>query len=96
MRFSALLPLYVVDTTYDYGMKVPSGWWENGMPRREVAVTPGVSAGRDAGVFRERGPRGGMLDNFTTIPEHHKAPPTSKPGSEWVRIDPTPHGHRSK
>lgn len=66
------------------------------MPKREVVVTPGVSVGRDAGVFQERGPRGGMHDNFATIPERHKAPPTSKPASEWVRVNPTPHGRRSK
>lgn len=66
------------------------------MSKREVVVTPGVSVGRDAGVFQERGPRGGMRDNFATIPEHHRAPPTSKPDSEWVRVDSTPHGHRSK
>jgi hypothetical protein len=66
------------------------------MSERKVLVTPGVNVGRDAGVFQEQGPRGGMRDNFTTIPERHKAPPTSKPGSQWVRIEPTPHGHRSK
>lgn len=66
------------------------------MPKREVIVTPGVSVGKDAGVFQQRGPRGGMHDNFATIPESHTAPPTTKPGSEGVRIKPTPHGHRPK
>jgi hypothetical protein len=66
------------------------------MAKREVTVTPGVSVGSDAGVFQERGPRGGLRDNFATIPERHKAPPTSRPNSEWVRIKPTPHGHREK
>ncbi len=56
------------------------------MPKREVTVVPGTNVGRDAGVFQERGPRGGMRDNFATIPEQHKAPPTSKPDSEWVRM----------
>ncbi len=64
------------------------------MPKREITVVPGVSVGRDAGVFQERGPRGGMRDNFATIPENHRAPPTTTRKANWVRIDATPHGHQ--
>lgn len=60
----------------------------------KVTVPPGTNVGRNAGVFQERGPRGGMHENYATIPEQHRAPPTTTKGSEWVRIDPTPHGHR--
>jgi hypothetical protein len=64
------------------------------MSKREVVVNPGASVGPDAGVFQECGPREGMRDDFATIPEHHKAPPTTSKGAVWVRVKATPHGHR--
>lgn len=66
------------------------------MSKRKIEVAPGSSVGRDAGVFQEQGPRGGMRDNFATIPENHRAPPTTGRGASWVRIGATPHGHRPK
>jgi hypothetical protein len=64
------------------------------MAIRKTQVMPGASVGRDAGVFQECGPRGGWRDNFATIAENHRAPPTTSKGATWVRIDPTPNGHR--
>jgi hypothetical protein len=64
------------------------------MSRRTVEVVPGARIGRDAGVFQERGPRGGWRDNFATIAENRKVPPTTGKGATWVRIGATPHGHR--
>jgi hypothetical protein len=64
--------------------------------RRKVEVVPGASVGRDAGVFQEKGPLGGWRDNFATIPENHRAPPTTSRRTTRVRIGATPHGHRSK
>ena len=66
------------------------------MAKGKVEVVPGASVGRDAGVFQEQGPRGGRRDNFATIPENHRAPPTTGKGASWVRIGATPHGHRAK
>jgi hypothetical protein len=66
------------------------------MSKGKAEVVPGTSVGRDAGAFQERGPRGGMRDNFATIPENHRAPPTTIRGADWVRIGATPRGHRSK
>ena len=66
------------------------------MAKRRLEVLPGVSVGRGAGVFQERGPRGGWRDNYATIPEDHRAPPTTGRGATWVRIDATPHGQRPK
>ena len=43
------------------------------MSKRTIG-TPGQGVGRNAGVFQDRGPRGGMHDNFATIPEGHEAP----------------------
>jgi hypothetical protein len=65
------------------------------MSRGKVEVVPGVNVGRDAGVFQERGRRGGWHDNFATIAENRKAPPTTSKGATWMGIGATPHGHRS-
>jgi hypothetical protein len=56
---------------------------------------PGQSTGNTGGIYQERGPRGGWRDNFATVPEHRPLPPTSTPGSTWVPVKRTPHGHRS-
>ena len=45
-----------------------------------MPLKPGQNSGKDGGVYREQGPRGGKTDNFTTIPDNRTAPPTSKPG----------------
>jgi hypothetical protein len=55
---------------------------------------PGSNSGKTGAIYREVGPRGGMKDNFTTVPEDTTLPPTSKPGNTWVPIKRTPHGHR--
>jgi hypothetical protein len=52
------------------------------MSRRKVEVVPGASVRRDAGVFQERGRRGGWHDNFATIAENRKAPPTTSKGAD--------------
>lgn len=59
-----------------------------------MGLKPGQSSGRDGGVYRERGPRGGQTDNYTTIPDNHTAPPTSKPGATWVPVKRTPDSKR--
>jgi hypothetical protein len=55
------------------------------MSKRKVEVVPGASVGKDAGVFQERGPLGGLRRNLATIPENHRAPPTTSRGADWVR-----------
>lgn len=55
---------------------------------------PGTNTGSQGGIYQEQGPRGGRRDNFTTVPENRPLPPTSQPGSTWVRINSTPHGSR--
>lgn len=53
--------------------------------------TPGSNVGKDGGIYQEVGPKGGPKPNFATVPDDHKLPPTSGPGSKWkpVRITPT-------
>lgn len=55
---------------------------------------PGESTGRGGGIFQEVGPRGGRHDNFAAVPDNHRLPPTTSPGSEWTRIRRTPDSNR--
>jgi hypothetical protein len=63
---------------------------------KKPTLPPGSSSGRDGGIFQEVGPRGGPRDNYTTVPENRRMPPTSEPGATWKPVDRTPHGHRPK
>jgi len=55
---------------------------------------PGTNVGRESGIYREIGPRGGAKDNFATVPENHRLPPTMTPGGTWKPVKTTQHGHR--
>lgn len=57
-------------------------------------IRPGQNTGSDGGIFQEVGPRGGRRDNFTTVPDNHRAPPTSKPNSVWAPLKRTPDSKR--
>jgi hypothetical protein len=56
---------------------------------------PGSNTGKTGAIYQEIDLRGGPKNNFTTVPENTKLPPTSRPGNTWVPIKRTPHGHRS-
>lgn len=58
------------------------------------SIKPGQTPGVNGGIYREQGPRGGMRDNFATIPDNRRAPPTSSPGSVWVPTNVTPNSKR--
>jgi hypothetical protein len=55
---------------------------------------PGENTGRDGGIYREVGPRGGQRDNYATVPDNHRLPPTTTPGSSWSRVRRTPDSNR--
>jgi hypothetical protein len=55
---------------------------------------PGESTGSDGGIYQEVGPRGGRRDNFSTVADNTRLPPTSTPGSEWARTRRTPDSKR--
>lgn len=55
---------------------------------------PGETTGNDGGIFQEVGPRGGRRDNFSTVPDNTRLPPTTTPGSEWIRTHRTPNSKR--
>lgn len=45
---------------------------------RNMSLKPGQNTGRDGGIYREQGPRGGLRDNYSTIPDRTIAPPNIK------------------
>jgi hypothetical protein len=55
---------------------------------------PGESTGDDGGIYREVGPRGGEKDNWATVPDNHRLPPTTAPGSTWKPSRITPPSKR--
>lgn len=55
---------------------------------------PGTDVGKNGGTYREQGPRGGLTDNWATVPDNKRLPPTSKPGNVWVNTNRTPDSKR--
>lgn len=59
-----------------------------------MALKPGQNSGKEGGIYRETGPRGGKTENYSTIPDNKPAPPTSKPGNTWDQVKRTPDSKR--
>jgi len=59
-----------------------------------MGLKPGQNSGKDGGIYKEKGPRGGNKDNYATIPDNKSAPPTSKPNSTWNPVKKTPDSHK--
>lgn len=57
-------------------------------------LKPGENTGKNGGIFQEIGPRGGKKDNFATIRDGQRVPPTTSPGHKWERIKRTPDSKR--
>lgn len=57
-------------------------------------IKPGENTGKDGGIYQEVGPRGGKRENFATIRDDQKAPPTQKPGHQWEKVKRTPDSKR--
>lgn len=55
---------------------------------------PGSNSGKDGGIYREIGPRGGEKDNFCTVPDNRRLPPTTAPGHGWKPLKITPDSDR--
>lgn len=55
---------------------------------------PGQNSGKNGGIYQEIGPRGGAKNNYATIPDNRKAPPTQNTGSSWTQIKRTPNSSR--
>ena len=56
--------------------------------------TPGSNSGKDGGIYQEVGPRGGRRDNFATVPDNTRLPPTTTPGAGWSPTKRTPDSKR--
>lgn len=57
-------------------------------------IKPGQNTGNNGGIYQEVGARGGLKNNFATIKDNQKAPPTQKSGHSWVQIQRTPDSKR--
>ncbi|AMJ63717.1 hypothetical protein AXW83_15435 [Bosea sp. PAMC 26642] len=69
--------------------------WPGFAPPRWPGIRPPLTdSGNTGGVFREVGPRGGERDNYTTVPDHTRLPPTTTLGSTWVPVKRTPDSKR--
>lgn len=55
---------------------------------------PGSDSGDRGGIYQETGPRGGRYDNYTTVPDNHRFPPTTEPGRGWSPVHVTPPSKR--
>jgi hypothetical protein len=55
---------------------------------------PGTNTGKNGGIFREVGPRGGERNNFAAVPDNRPLPPTTTPGAGWVPVKRTPNSDR--
>ena len=55
---------------------------------------PGQNTGKDGGIYQEVGPRGGLKDNYSTVRDNQRLPPTTTPGNGWVRTNRTPDSKR--
>jgi hypothetical protein len=55
---------------------------------------PGSNTGNRGGIYREIGPRGGAKDNFATVADNRRLPPTTKPGHTWKPVKITPDSDR--
>lgn len=51
-----------------------------------MAKKPGENTGKNGGIYQEVGPRGGKKDNFATVKDNERLPPTTKPGMAgyWI------------
>lgn len=61
-----------------------------------TGLPPGSNTGKDGGIYQEIGPRGGLKDNFATVPDNTRLPPTTEPGRTWVPTERTPDSTRKK
>jgi len=60
-----------------------------------MSKTPGSNTGKQGGIYQEVGPRGGKKDNFATVPDNHRLPPTKQRGNTWEPVKITPNSDRS-
>lgn len=56
--------------------------------------TPGSNTGKNGGIYQEVGPRGGRKDNYATVRDNERLPPTTESGNKWVQTNRTPDSKR--
>lgn len=60
----------------------------------KIMKTPGSNSGNRGGIYQETGPRGGRYENFTTVPDNRRFPPTTESGRGWSPVKVTPDSKR--
>ncbi|SIO13595.1 hypothetical protein SAMN02745824_3090 [Parasphingorhabdus marina DSM 22363] len=55
---------------------------------------PGSNSGRNGGIFQETGPRGARYDNYATVRDNERMPPTTESGRGWTQVRRTPDSKR--
>ena len=55
-----------------------------------MTLKSGDNTGKNGGIYQEVGPRGGKKENYATIADDRKVPPTSQSGNSWELIQKTP------
>jgi hypothetical protein len=58
------------------------------MAKQPQPMKPGQPVSRP-GQYEEVGPKGGKTGHEVTMPGGHKLPPSSKPGNEFILVDPS-------
>jgi hypothetical protein len=55
---------------------------------------PGQNTGLNGGIYQEVGPRGGKKENYATVRDDEKLPPTTQSGNSWELVNRTPNSKR--
>lgn len=55
-----------------------------------MSKKPGENTGKDGGIYRELDSQGNVRDNWATVRDNEKLPPTSHPGHTWKLVKRTP------
>ena len=66
--------------------KPPKQWREGVVMTRKPILPPATNVARDAGIYQEVNSCGGRKDNFVTVPERTRLPPTTKAGNRWTPV----------
>ncbi len=59
-----------------------------------MSKKPGENSGKSGGIYQEVGPRGGKKDNYATVKDNQRLPPTTAEGNAWELVKRTPDSKR--
>ena len=59
-----------------------------------MSKKPSENSGKRGGVYQQVGPRVGKTENFTTVRDNQRFPPTTQPNHTWAPVKVTPDSKR--